>query len=422
MNRDEVTDPDQPYAQRNGTSLLVIAVQVGVFLTAAICPLDFAREGGKMSVGLDPLVAAKLAVSGFCCLLGLSGLVRDRRVIRTLASIPGMMVAGILIFAIVGSFGSVSPSALPAALVNLSYLVFVPYSLLVIGLERFVRIVAFAITLAMLLAWMLYWFLPAYGVFPEDLGDGIILYRLGGIGHPNSVGRSAALGAISVSYLCLRCGMRKQIGLAMLVILLASLLLAQSRTASVACLIAIASMCLHRLPSIAGLFSVAIVGLVTFAVMLYVVAEGEERRLTDRFVGLVSKSGRVEELTSGTGRTEIWSESIRLIRQKPLTGHGFGAAIVLLDDFSQSTHNVVLHAAMVSGLVGALLMVGLQIWGALIAIFQDHVFVKASALFVLVSGLFEDSVLATFPGPATLIWLAAILFPIFSRLPSEQPD
>ena len=43
------------------------------------------------------------------------------------------------------------------------------------------------------LAWFLYIFFPDIGVFQEELAQSTFVKRMGGLGHPNGVGRNAVL-------------------------------------------------------------------------------------------------------------------------------------------------------------------------------------------------------------------------------------
>ena len=73
-------------------------------------------------------------------------------------------------------------------------------------------------------------------------------------------------------------------------------------------------------------------------------------------LSVVTKTGDVTELTSATGRTEIWAEAIRLIGERPLTGYGLNSSPALMEDFSYHTHNLVLHATFSGGVVAGLLV------------------------------------------------------------------
>jgi len=52
-----------------------------------------------------------------------------------------------------------------------------------------------------------------------------------------------------------------------------------------------------------------------------------------------------------TGRTVVWAEGIRLIKQSPLLGYGFHADRLLLGTHA---HNSLIHALMQTGLIGTL--------------------------------------------------------------------
>lgn len=398
------------------------AMTLGVFLSAFFGPLDINADGAPMKVGLDVRVVLKLLVTAYCSLLSLYGILRCRQTRSALVSIPGFLVACLLCLAIPSAVLGGSSSALPIVLINLSYLVFVPTCLAFMGVRRFIAVVLSGILCLMVFAWFLYFAFPRYGVFPELLDDGLVVKRLGGIAHPNSVGRLAVLGLIVVVYLRRDFGVYNVLSLMIVALLVSVIVGAQSRTAVAGGLAAFVVLFHDRILTRVG---IALTAAVSFAMMFalfnFAAEDGRPEVFIDRAIAAVSKSGSAEEITSGTGRVNIWAKSVQLISEKPLTGHGFGSAAVLLEDFSQSTHNSVLHAAMVGGIGGGLLMIVLQGWLIVVIISVDNLVIRALAMFLIISGLMEDTVLETFPGPASMFWLACCLYPVCWNHTADVP-
>jgi hypothetical protein len=79
----------------------------------------------------------------------------------------------------------------------------------------------------------------------------------------------------------------------------------------------------------------------------------------------LTRSGDPKELTTLTGRTDVWPIAWRIIGDRPLLGHGTGTSQALFDDATRrgliwwhafNAHNVFLTVAIEQGLVGLVLM------------------------------------------------------------------
>ncbi|MDH3707096.1 MAG: O-antigen ligase family protein, partial [Acidimicrobiia bacterium] len=78
-----------------------------------------------------------------------------------------------------------------------------------------------------------------------------------------------------------------------------------------------------------------------------------------------SRSGEAEEITTLTGRTDIWESSLDAIRQRPLTGWGITGVRPIYSDAvvrgelafeAQDAHNVLVQVALVGGIAPAVLL------------------------------------------------------------------
>lgn len=86
--------------------------------------------------------------------------------------------------------------------------------------------------------------------------------------------------------------------------------------------------------------------------------------------GLVSRSGDVAELTTFTGRSDIWRAARSLVYAKPWIGYGLGSTRVELPKaFSDawgntysSAHNFILESMINVGLIGTSMLVGTFVW------------------------------------------------------------
>ncbi|QDT12598.1 O-Antigen ligase [Planctomycetes bacterium K23_9] len=387
--------------------MLFFAIVLSVF----ICPLNMSKEGELMEVGLDWQVALKLAVSAFSAMLGLWGVLTTTGVRRVLLSIPACILILILLLAFPSALSGFSPSALPATLINLSYVAFIATCLAYLKEKTFFYAIVLGTLAACGFAWILYFLMPEFGVFKEFLGS-VTVERLGGHAHPNSVGRTAAIGLLASAALWRDRRISTPIAFWLVLAFSVTIAFTISRTVIGGTGIALAALFMDRLKTRAGIQWMMLGGFVGLLALFLLIASGNEGDTIAKLAGSVSKTGDSTELTTGTGRVAIWAEAIRLISEKPITGYGFGAAQALMLDFSQSTHNMFLHAAMVAGVVAGALMICLALWLVNVAFAGEFRPISALAIFVLISGLFEDTVLETFPGPATLSFFVCCLCPL----------
>ena len=160
-----------------------------------------------------------------------------------------------------------------------------------------------------------------------------------------------------------------------------------------------------------GVSAVALLALLSILGVTFIYATGREDQLVGKVLEKLSKSGDAEEIMSGTGRSEIWAEATNLIMQRPIIGHGFNAAPILMLDYSQATHNAVLHASFAGGLIAGALMAGLLLWNLYLVFFAENLLIRAFSAFTILSCLTEDTVLEIFPGPCTIVWMVCVFYP-----------
>lgn len=237
--------------------------------------------------------------------------------------------------------------------------------------------------------------------------------RLSGVfGSPNNLGVAAALALMMTFLLCLQIGRGGALLLALLALVIsgACLYLAGSRTAIFSMLAGVAVVLLSRRPFLA---ITTLVLLVCSALLFFLVPDAR-----DAMLSLVTRSGSTREVTTFTGRTEIWRYVLSLIEQAPVLGYGFASTKAVIPAgfggaygwTTHSAHNMVLQAWVATGLIGLVLLVI-----AFVALIREH-FIRphpirdAVTAFVLVQGLMESSV----AGPTInmvifiFLWAAAL--------------
>lgn len=367
-------------------------------------------------VGLDIPVAIKLAIAAACSLVGVWGVFRSSVVRRSLFSIPGaclLVMSSMFLVAALAAHPESATVALVAALVNFGYLLFVPTVISVLGFRKLMVAMLIALVAYLIAAWFIFIAIPEMGVFEEDLGDQTLISRMGGLGHPNSVARAgiwAALLGIGVA----RSGISVQFNRILPLIIALSVLTVfetLSRTAMLAGAMAGVVMLYDRVFSRNGLTlaltSVALILCIAIAALAYSGDDAISRKL----LSLGTKTGEFEELSSATGRTEIWTETIRLISQRPSIGYGLNSAPMLLEEYSQHAHNLVLHVMLSGGLIAGICAIALLLWTLVHGLPSSIPMIRGVSAFILVSGIFEDTAVDTFASPTMLLWTAILLYP-----------
>lgn len=193
---------------------------------------------------------------------------------------------------------------------------------------------------------------------------------------------------------------------AMVALNFAVLLLSNSRTSLAALLlsIAVAEMVRLTLSRIIVFFS-----LICFLILFLMVVDIES------ILVMATRSGDISEITSGTGRSVIWSLVMRLIEERPFFGWGYASTIFVLPAEGASlgfapahAHNAVLQVLVSVGIVGFVPFAALFLMKIYYAMkFRDPLN-TSFMMFLVVESITEC---IAFQGPATLtsLVLATVL-------------
>ncbi|EMI44863.1 O-antigen ligase family protein [Rhodopirellula sp. SWK7] len=402
-------------------SPLVIAMWLLIVMAVFLGPLDISSGAPKMTVGLDTTVAFKLMVAGLAGALGLYGVMTSDSVRQTFLTLPSLAIATILLLAGMATPIAISGTSLPTTLINFGYLLFVITALLTLKLRGVGLAILAGVSITTMLALTFWFFVPEYGVFPELLEGGLIVKRLGGTAHPNGTGRSMMIGLILAIYFYRTKTLPILPAGILIVMFTLGGYLTMSRTAMVAGAAGVIVLFLDRIFSRAGVMAVSLAVLCGIVGVTAVYMQGKEDRFVGKVLAKVSKSGNAEEITSGTGRSKIWTKAISLIANRPIIGHGFNAAPSLMIDHSQATHNAVLHATLAAGLIGGSLMLCLMLWCIYLVTSSDALMIRGVAAFVVIASLAEDAVLETFPGPVTIAFVMCCIYPVLVTQTASGP-
>lgn len=162
----------------------------------------------------------------------------------------------------------------------------------------------------------------------------------------------------------------------------------------------------------AGLFVVSVALLLLAALIPF----GQEFLLK-----AVSRSGDVGEVTSFTGRTEIWYAVLKLVEAQPLMGYGYASSVFILPQHASEVgfatshaHNVMLQLLLTTGWIGVVLFT-LTIAGVTLrAIVHGDRVAFGMMAFVLLNGITESS------GFTTLANICSLAFGIAVALPAPM--
>jgi O-antigen ligase len=163
----------------------------------------------------------------------------------------------------------------------------------------------------------------------------------------------------------------------------------------------------------AGLFALSAAFLLFAALLPF----GQETLLK-----AVSRSGSVGEITSLTGRTEIWYTVMKLSELAPWMGYGYGSSVFVLpahmSDIGFATshaHNLILQLLLTTGGIGVLLFVLTVLGTGLRAIAYRDRMTFGMLAFVILNGITESSGFTTLANICTLAFAVAVTFPSARR-------
>jgi len=379
----------------------VLLVWVVFFLS-----LNFrSREYGE--TGLDWQNGLKIAT--WVAIPGLSVFYRDR--ILPMLREPAVALAALFgAVAIASALWSPTPAYTAASGLGWSsYLLLGCIAVAVLGPRQTVRLFTFTLLAFVALALVAGAVLPDLAWMPPSAAEAAD--RLRGLsGHPNVLGEQVAL-MITLAVIARREALiGRPVFLAALGIGFLALLASESRTTFAAVLVAWSIIAVRRrgLPPLAALGAVAVGSLAALLLSLGALPD------PGALFGFLSRSGSQSEITTLTGRTELWRVAADLIAQRPLLGWGFnGTEALFVENVGRgflgdpvNAHNMYIQLLLSVGVLGAL--PGLALLAVLIGrmIFAPDAARDQITLLVLLIGLGEVSIFAT----PMLLTLALLCF------------
>jgi O-antigen ligase len=163
----------------------------------------------------------------------------------------------------------------------------------------------------------------------------------------------------------------------------------------------------------AGLFLASVAILLFAAVLPF----GQESLLK-----AISRSGNVGEVTSFTGRTEIWYAVLKLAEAQPWMGYGYASSVFVLPQhindvgfLTSHAHNLMLQLLLTTGWIGVMLFTLTVLAVVLRAIVHHDRIAFSMMAFVLLNGITESSGFTTLANSCSLAFAIAVTFPTGSK-------
>ena len=357
----------------------------------------------------------RLAATGAAGILGVYGFVFDPKVRLGFFSFPGAWVLGILLFCLLGTLCSPDPhTSLPYFATLSSITLFAPFALSVVGTKRFIDLVLASMLLSLVGSWFLYIFMPDYGVMIEYISNTESVSRMGGTSHPNTLSGIVVLMIVILAYLYFEGKRSLTFCLPLLALGIATMIYTGTRVAVVAAVFS--TLFVYRgfwrrvdvLPFTAGLLVV----LLLVAMTLF--SSENSNPLSSSVVGSATRSGDVDEITSVTGRSKIWTYIVEEIYERPLVGYGPGLAKYYLDNkgLLLHAHNAVLHLAFAGGVFAGACAVMMFLSQLLISIGGKYRLAALLSFVIILNSLTEVPIFDYIPGTPTVLWMAALFWPV----------
>jgi len=261
------------------------------------------------------------------------------------------------------------------------------------------------------IGWVVFYVNPELGASPFYTVNGYIDRFCGIAGQADSMGSICAkyLGAIFLLWHAGRCKLIHAVPLAALG--LVSLIASDARTAMIALAAGIAAVLLLR--SRWGLAAFTFLGLTAFLLLQVTPLH------MDGVMSGFSRSGDPSELSTLTGRLEIWEFSIQKIQESPIFGFGYNSSKVVLGQhlgfenglMIDTAHNLWLQNMLSVGLLGTLPLLALFVVLLVKACRQPLPFRDFYVVVALIGGLADNQAAGTTPTLLMLLFFTAAVWP-----------
>ena len=372
--------------------------------------IDITRNVDRsQGVSLSFQVVLRIFV-GTCALgIGVWGWWRLPTVRRLLTTTRGWLVVSFIVGAFLAIIQSPErPVALFVASMVLGYSLLTLTCLTLYDFKTIVMTVMLAVWLYVLGGWFAYFVFPEFGVFKEYLSLTQSVDRMGGLGHPNTTGRSVCLATVMLLVTCKQGWVSWRWAFVAIPILILTLIETKSRSPVIATVVAIGIVCIPLLKYRHTYLAIAGAVCVVFAAMIYIELDSGTDLFLQKTLLKTTKSGTLREITSLTGRTEIWQESLKHIRSSPLLGHGGGSSSKIMFEHSGHAHNLLLETALLYGIPVTIVVATLLLLNIRDSVYSKIPIIPEFTAFVVILGMVESPMVGMPADPILALWLATI--------------
>jgi O-antigen ligase len=274
---------------------------------------------------------------------------------------------------------------------------------------EFLWAIVLTLTAFLMIGWVVYYESPPFATAEEWSPGGVILRMSGITGQANNLGAvcDIQLGAVFLLWYARRCRLAAAIPFA--AVGLISLMASDSRTGMIELGLASMAVLLRPWPLVLGsaLLATGLALLTAMAGSFHM--EG--------LLGHFSRTGDPSDVTTLTGRFEIWSFVQQKILDSPIIGWGYNSSKVLITvDLGTASpidtaHNMLLQSLLSVGLIGTLPVVAFIVYLGIAFVrrpapFRDFFFIAS-----LVCGVTESYPLGATPTLHTLLLFMTALWP-----------
>ncbi|MCC6512358.1 MAG: O-antigen ligase family protein [Pirellulaceae bacterium] len=398
-------------------ALMPLLARLTLFTSVLGNGIDIARATDRAEgVSLSFQVVLRILATGAATVCGVWGWWRLPEVRAGLKSRRGWLAMALVICAFAAAATSPAPKvAFFVAHALGVYMLLTLTCLTLFGIRRTLMDAMFGLWAYVIISWLLRFTIPELATFNEFLSMEETLSRFGGLGHPNVLSAITCLGLL-ILLVSVRERLVSPLWLVPGVLLFfVTLLETKSRTPVIAFTAAVMVMCAPMLRSrVTYLIPVALVILAFLGGAVTEMTIGLDRAI-DSVSMKLTKTGSVDELTSATGRTEIWGQAIALVGRAPLLGYGGGSSSQVMVEHSGHAHNLFLETAVLFGIPAALIFFGLICVNLRDARLNQTFFVREFTTYLLVLGLVESPLFGLVPDPSMCIWLSCLFGPIVGQ-------
>jgi O-antigen ligase len=149
----------------------------------------------------------------------------------------------------------------------------------------------------------------------------------------------------------------------------------------------------------------------------------------DEILKMISRSGDVSEVTSMTGRSDIWAAVPKLIEGRIWTGFGYASSIFVIPAheaevgfLTSHAHNLMLQLLLTTGWIGVgLFTISFLLTGLRAAYFADRTILLLLG-FVILNGITESSAFSSVANICTLAYALAVTLPPERDVDSDFPE